>query len=111
MLKFLIRYVIIAGLISIIPNYLKGIQVDGYTTAFIVALVFGFLNAVIKPIIKIISLPITILTLGLFSLVINVAIVYFTSGLIDGFTISGFITPLLFSFAISITNSILETIL
>lgn len=111
MLKFLIRYIVIAGLILAIPNYLKGIQVDGYTTALIVALVLGFLNAVVKPIINIISLPITIFTLGLFSLVINVGMVYLASALIDGFSISGFITPLLFSFAISITNYILESIL
>ncbi len=111
MLKFLIRYLIIAILIVGIPNYLKGIYVDGYTTAILVAFVLGFLNAVIKPILKIISLPITIITLGLFSLVINVAIVYFAAGIIDGFSISGFITPLLFSFAIGLTNSILEIIL
>ena len=79
MIGFIIRYIIIACVVLIIPRYLKGITVDGFTTALIVALAMGFLNSFVKPILKIISFTITFMTLGLFSLVITVATVAINS--------------------------------
>ncbi len=106
MIGFIIRYIIIAGVVMIIPRYLKGITVDGFTTALLVALAMGFLNSFVKPILKIISLPITFMTLGLFSLVITVGMVYLVELYIPGFKVSGFIAPLIFSFVIGMTNSL-----
>ena len=106
MIGFIIRYIIIAGVVMIIPRYLKGISVDGFTTALFVALAMGFLNSFVKPILKIISLPITFMTLGLFSLVITVGMVYLVEVYVPGFQVSGFITPLIFSFIIGFTNSV-----
>jgi putative membrane protein len=80
--------------------------VDGFTTALFVALAMGFLNSFVKPILKIISLPITFMTLGLFSLVITVGMVYLVEVYVPGFQVSGFITPLIFSFIIGFTNSV-----
>lgn len=106
MIGFIIRYIIIAGVVMIIPRYLKGISVDGFTTALFVALAMGFLNSFVKPILKIISLPITFMTLGLFSLVITVGMVYLVEVYVPGFQVSGFIAPLIFSFIIGLTNSV-----
>lgn len=106
MIGFIIRYIIIACVVLIIPRYLKGIAVDGFTTALLVALAMGFLNSFVKPILKIISLPITFMTLGLFSLVITVGMVYLVELYVPGFQVSGFIAPLIFSLLIGLTNSV-----
>ena len=106
MIGFIIRYIIIACVVLIIPRYLKGIAVDGFTTALLVALAMGFLNSFVKPVLKIISLPITFMTLGLFSLVITVGMVYLVELYIPGFQVSGFIAPLIFSLLIGLTNSV-----
>jgi putative membrane protein len=89
-----------------LPNYLKDIQVDGFITAVIVALVMSILNTFVRPILSFISLPITFLTLGLFSLVISIAIVYLCDYLVDGFKVNGIIPPLVLSFVISIANGV-----
>jgi putative membrane protein len=106
MIGFIIRYIIIACVVLIIPRYLKGITVDGFTTALLVALAMGFLNSFVKPVLKIISLPITFMTLGLFSLVITVGMVYLVELYVPGFQVSGFIAPLIFSLLIGLTNSV-----
>ncbi|MHA8083462.1 phage holin family protein [Aquirufa sp. A-Brett2-15D] len=106
MIGFIIRYIIIAGVVLVIPRYLKGITVDGYTTALLVALAMGFVNSFIKPVLKIISFPITFLTLGLFSLVISVGLVYLVAAYVPGFTVSGIVAPLIFSFIVSLSTSL-----
>jgi putative membrane protein len=106
MIGFVIRYIIIACVVLIIPRHLKGITVDGFTTALLVALAMGFLNSFVKPVLKIISLPITFMTLGLFSLVITVGMVYLVELYVPGFQVSGFIAPLIFSLLIGFTNSV-----
>lgn len=86
------------------------VQIDSFTSALIFAIVLGLLNLIVKPILSILSLPVTILTLGLFSLVINTLIVlladYFTSGI----NIDGFWWALVFSILLSIITSVLESI-
>jgi putative membrane protein len=106
MTGFIIRYVIMAAIVLIIPRYLKGITVDSFMTALFVALMMGFLNSFVKPVLKIISFPITFMTLGLFSLVINVGLVYLAAFYISGFHVSGFVAPLIFSILIGTTNSL-----
>lgn len=106
MIGFIIRYLAVAIVVFIIPKYIKGIQLDNFTTAIYVALAMGFLNSFVKPILKIISLPITFLTLGLFSLVINVGLVYLVEAYVKGFHVTGFIAPLIFSVCVGLTGSI-----
>lgn len=109
MINYLIRLAACAVAVYVIPKYLKGINVDSLTTAFIVALVMSLLNGFVKPILSILSFPITILTLGLFHLVVIVAIVYLCAYLVKGFSVDGFLPPLLFSFALSIVNWLVST--
>jgi len=106
MINYLIRLACCAAAVYYMPQFLNEIRVSGTTAALIVALVMSFLNTFVKPILKLFSLPITILTLGLFSLVINVVIVYLCDYLVDGFKVSGFIQPLIFGFILSIVNSL-----
>jgi putative membrane protein len=107
MINYIIRLVLCGVLVFFIPKYLVGITVDSIQVGFIVAFVMSILNTFLKPILKLVSLPITFLTLGLFSLVITVGVVYLCAHLVDGFAVSGFLPPLLFSIILSIANSIL----
>jgi putative membrane protein len=106
MKNYIVRLLVCGLILFLVPNYLKGVQVDGYVTAIIVALVMSILNTFVRPILSLISLPITFLTLGLFSLVISVCMVYLCDYLVDGFSVEGFLPPLILSFILSIANGI-----
>jgi len=86
---------------------LSGIQVDSFVIALIVAVVMALLNVTLKPLLILITIPLTILTFGLFLLVVNVLVLYAAAALIDGFHIAGFWWALLFSLLVSFMNSIL----
>src|SRR5690606_8357985 len=85
---------------------LSGVSVTDYGTAILVALVLAIVNVVVKPILVILTIPITILTLGLFLLVINAVIILLVDNVIGGFEVDGFWWALLFSLVLSIFNSI-----
>ena len=93
------------GLI-LIASYLPGISVDSFLTAVIAAVILGLLNAVVKPILVVLTLPITILTLGLFTLVINAGLFLFAASFIDGFAVENFWYALLGSLLMSIISTI-----
>jgi putative membrane protein len=106
-MNFLIR-IIISALVAFGLTYiLSGVHMDSFVTALIVAVVLAVLNALVKPILVILTLPITIITLGLFLFVINALIILLCDKLIDGFKVDGFWWALLFSILLSIVSSIL----
>lgn len=84
-----------------------GVQISGFFAALVVAIVLSLLNTFVKPILVLLTLPITILTLGLFVLVINTLIVFFASSLVPGFAVSSFLSALLFSLVLSLVSSVL----
>lgn len=85
---------------------LPGVDIEDFLTAIIVAVVLALLNNFLKPILIILTIPVTILTLGLFLLVINAVIILLADDLIGGFTVDNFWWALLFSIILSILNSI-----
>jgi len=87
---------------------LPGVEIRDFLTALLVALVLAFLNFILKPILIIVTIPVTVLTLGLFLLVINAFIIILASDLVDGFFVSSFWWALLFSLILSFLNSIFE---
>lgn len=97
-LKWLIVALSVLGAAYIVP----GITVSSFYIALIVALIWGVVSFVIKPILHIIALPITILTLGLFSFVINGLLFWFVSSFIEGFEVDGFIPAVLGALVVSI---------
>ncbi len=86
----LIRWVINALALLLISQVIKGIEVDSVFAAFVAAAVLGVINAVLRPILLLITLPITILTLGLFALVVNGLMLYIAGSVVEGFYVSGF---------------------
>lgn len=89
---------------------LPGIEVKSFGTAILVALVLGILNAILKPMMVFLSLPITVVTLGLFLLVINTLIILLTSAIVSNFHVGNFWWALLFSIIVSMVGSILTRI-
>lgn len=94
----LLRWVINAIAIIVIAYLVPGFGVETFYNALIVSLVLGLVNALIRPIVHLISLPITIFTLGLFAFVINALMIWFVSTIVEGFTISGFTPAILAAF-------------
>lgn len=86
---------------------LDGVYIKNFTTALWLAVVLGLLNAIVKPILVILTLPITVVTLGLFMLVINAGIILIGDDLIEGFRVDSFGTAVLFSLLLSFISSIL----
>ena len=83
-------------------------EINKLVTALLVAVVLAFLNTIVKPILTVLSLPITFFTLGLFLLVINALIILFADKLVDGFRVDGFWTALWFSLVLSLVSGFLE---
>jgi putative membrane protein len=104
----IIRFLLNGLAVFLTAYLLPNVDVDGYGTALIVALVLSIANVIVKPILILFTIPITILTLGLFLLVINAIIILLADYLVDGFFVDGFWWALLFSLILSIFNSLFE---
>ena len=104
----LIFKILLSALAVLAISYiLPGVETDTYYTAIWVAVVVGLLFSVLKPILVVLTLPVTILTLGLFLFVINAALILLADYWIDGFNIAGFWTSLLFSILLTLFESVL----
>ena len=110
-MKLIIKLLLNAIAVFILAHVLSGVNVDGYVTAIIVAVVLSLLNLLVKPILVIFTLPITIVTLGLFLLVINALIILLADKLIDGFSVNTFWWAIIFSVLLSILQSALHSLL
>jgi putative membrane protein len=105
-MKLLIRIFVSAILVMLISYLMTGVDVDSFTTSLIVAVVLGLLNLIVKPVLILFTIPVTILTLGLFLLVINAIIILLCDNLVDGFSVNSFWTALFFSVVLTISESI-----
>ena len=106
-----IMSVLINGLAVFITAYiLPGVKVDGFLTALLVAVVLAIVNLIVKPIIFILTLPITILTFGLFTFVVNALIILLVDYLVKGFEVKNFLWALAFSLVLSIVSALLNSI-
>lgn len=104
--NFFIRLLLSALAVVICTTILPGAHVDGFLIAIVVAGILAVLNVMIKPILVILTIPITIMSLGLFLLVINTILVMLASWLVPGFVIDGFWWAFIFSIFLSIINSV-----
>ncbi|WP_405292058.1 phage holin family protein [Algibacter sp. Ld11] len=105
----IIKVLVNAIAVFVLANVLSGVQVDGYLSAIIVAIVLSILNLLVKPILVIFTLPVTVITLGLFLLVINGLIILLADEFINGFSVDNIWWAILFSILLSILQSILQS--
>ena len=116
-MKFIVKLVISTLAVLIATWFLDGVTISGasdtdkFLTALMVAVALAFLNAVLKPVLSFLAFPITVLTLGLFYLVLNAVIILLADKLVSNFHVNGFLTALFFSIILSLVTSVLEAIL
>lgn len=110
MVKLAANWVLNALALFIVSKILSGIYVANFATALIAALVIGLVNALVKPILLFLTLPITILTLGLFTFVINALLLLLAGAITPGFRVDGFGTALVGSILLSLISTILHTL-
>lgn len=110
-MKALINF-LVGGLAVIITSYvLAGVSVDNFFTAFLVAVILAIINFLVKPIVLLLTLPLNILTLGLFTFVINALMILLAAVIIPGFVVSGFWWALAFSLILSLVYLVLHSII
>ncbi len=107
-MRHLILWIINAGTLILLPYVLPGITVSSFGAALVTALVLGLINTVIRPILVLLTLPITLLTLGLFILVINALLFWMVASFVPGFQVQGFASAFWGAIAYSIISTLVS---
>ena len=108
MLKAILHVLATAAALLIIAHYIPGITIANFTTAVIVALLWGLIGLTVKPVLGLLTLPITILTLGLFSFILNAVLFWLLSVFVPGFVVAGFIPALEGSVILSLVSGLIH---
>lgn len=111
MISVLVNWIVSAMVIFSIAYILPGATVVDFTAALVVALVLGIINALLKPVLLILTLPINILTLGLFTFILNALLIILVSNIVPGFIVDGFLVALIFGIVLSVVNTVLHNFL
>ncbi len=106
-MRFVLSWFVYAFAIGIVAYILPGVRVEGIFAALVTALVLGFFNRILRPVLIIFTLPLTILTLGLFLFILNALMVLLAAAVVPGFVVAGFWWALLFSLVLSLVVFIL----
>ena len=109
-MQFIFKLIVSALAVIVTSYLLPGITVDSVWTAIIVAAVLAFLNSIVKPIMIILTIPVTVITFGLFFFVINALMILLADYIVDGFEVRSFWWALLFSLILSLVTSVFEGI-
>ena len=110
-MNYILKILLSAIAVFVLANILPGITIESYLTAIIVAIVLGILNTIVRPLLIFFTIPLTIITLGLFLFIINAFIILIAGYFISGFTVASIFWALLFSILLSILQSVLHKIL
>ena len=110
-MNLIIRLLITAAVAYGLTYVLEAVNIADFKTAIIFSLVLGLLNAIVKPILVLLTIPVTIFTLGLFLLIINAVIILVADKLIPGFSVDGFWWALIFSLVLSVVSGIVSSLL
>lgn len=106
MLTLITRILLVAFVLLLVSEYVPGIEVQGVYPAIVSAIILGILNAIVRPVLVILTLPISLLTLGLFVFVINASLFWFAASFIDGFDVDGFWAALIGSLIVSLASAL-----
>jgi putative membrane protein len=107
-MNFISKILVSALAILIVANISPGVKIDHILTALLVAVVLAFLNSVVKPVLTLLTIPVTIFTLGFFLLIINAIIIIFAGKLVKDFHVAGFWSAFFFSLFLSLITGILN---
>jgi putative membrane protein len=111
MKNFIVHLVVSALLLVLVAYFVPGIHVTGFFIALLAALVFGVVNGIVRPVLILLTLPITVVTLGLFLFVVNALMLMFTAWLVPGFTVAGLGSALVGSILLTLFNLVADALL
>lgn len=111
MKNLLIKWIVNSTALLVVAHVVSGVTLDNWRTVFIAALVLGLLNAFLRPVLIFLTLPVTILTLGLFTLFINAFLFYVAAHLVGGFHVSGFWQAFIAALVFSLVSFLLSLVL
>ena len=111
MIKLLLRLIATAVTILVIAHAVPGVTITSIPVAFLVAIIWGVISVTLRPLLKLLTLPISLLTLGLFSFILNALLFWLVAGLSPGFTVSGFLPALEGSFILTLVSAVLHAVL
>ena len=111
MLKLIAKWLLSASALLFVAYVYSGVQVQSFTAALIASLVIGLLNAVVRPVLTVLTLPVTVVTLGLFLFVINALMFWAAAALLDGFQVRGFLGALIGSLVYTLMGVVIESAL
>lgn len=111
MMKWILQFLLSSGAALLWANVLPGVTIENFGTAMLAMFILGAVNLLVRPILLILTLPLTILTLGFFLIILNVCMLGLAAYLTPGFSISGFFPALIFGVLHAITNAILDRVL
>jgi len=111
MVKLIVKWLLSASALLFVAYLYSGVEVRTFTTAMLAALVIGLLNAVVRPVLVVLTLPVTVLTLGLFLFVINALMFWAASALLDGFFVRNFLAALIGSVLYTLVGMVIESAL
>jgi putative membrane protein len=109
-MNLLLRLILTAIAAYFAARLVPGVQISDAKTAILVAIVLAILNTFLKPILVLLTIPITVLTLGLFLLVINILIIFLAAKIVPGFSVDGWVAALIFSLVMAVIGYILDAI-
>ena len=107
-MKLILRWLLLAAALLLVAYLYPGVTVTSFTAAMIAALVLGLLNTIVRPLLVMLTLPVTLLTLGLFLFVINALMFWAAAGVIDGFNVNGFVAALVGSLIYSLCGMVID---
>ena len=107
-MKLIVRWLLLAAALLLVAHLSPGVTVNSFSAALVAALVLGLLNTLVRPLLVLLTLPVTVLTLGLFLFVINALMFWAAAGLLEGFRVDGFGAALIGSVIYSIASTIID---
>ena len=110
-MKIIVKWLLSAAALLSVAHFYSGVQVTNFGSALIAAFVIGLFNTILKPILVVLTLPVTLLTLGLFLFVINALMFWAASGVLSGFHVQGFTAALIGSLIYSVMGIVIESAL
>jgi putative membrane protein len=108
MIKLLVRWVLLAAALLLVAHLYPGVTVKSFSAALGAALVLGLLNTLVRPLLVLLTLPVTILTLGLFLFVVNALMFWAAASLLDGLNVAGFTAALIGSLIYSVCSIVID---
>ncbi len=107
-MKLIVRWLLLAAALLLVAHLYPGVQVRSFGSAMVAALVIGLFNALLRPILVLLTLPVTLLTMGLFLFVINAVMFYAAASVLDGFNVNGFVAALIGSLIYSLCGMVID---